>query len=89
MQEMLPDFIICFGQPCTFEDMQPEDDSGVEAIAPPYTIETENDQETIEDEGEENDDDYLILNILSNPGLLAAESDSYRRYHDSDSHSAE
>ena len=43
MQEMLPDCMLCFGQPCTFEDKQPEDDSDVEAIAPPYTSETEND----------------------------------------------
>ena len=89
MQEMLPDFILRFGQPCTFEDMQPEVDSGVEAIAPPYTNETENDQETTEEEDKEEKDDQFILNNPANLGLLASESDSYRRYHDQDSYSVE
>ena len=89
MQEMLTDFMLRFGQPCTFEDKQPEDDSDVEEIAPPYTSETENDSETTEDEEEENDDDYLILNNPANLGVLASESDSDSSYHNSDSYSVE
>ena len=89
IQEMLPDFMLRFGQPCTFKDNLPEDDSDVEAIAPTYTSETENDQETTEDEDDENDDDYLILNNPANLGVLASESDSDSSYHDSDSNSAE
>ena len=89
MQEMLPDFMLRFSQPYTFEDNLPEDDSDVEAIAPTYTSETENDSETTEEKDEENDGDYLILNNPANPGRLASKSDSDSSYHDSDSHSAE
>ena len=89
MQERLATFMLSQGQPCTFEDNLPEDDSDVEAIAPPYPSEKENDSETSEDEDDENDDDYLILNNPANLGVLASESDSDSSYHDSDSHSAE
>ena len=56
IQEMLQDFMLRFGQPCTFEDNLPEDDTDVEAIHPPYTSETENDSETTEEEDKKEND---------------------------------
>ena len=76
MQEMFPDFMLRFGQPCTFEDNLPEDDTDVEAIVPPYTSETENDSETTEEEDKKENDGQFILNNAETVGVSASESDS-------------